>query len=63
MTTITCSECGHGHECEVIRGETKWDDYTEVPERCESCGAEFGDDGESEWSARRAERQQMGCGQ
>jgi transcription elongation factor Elf1 len=55
--TFTCPECDHAHDCEVITGETKWDDYSEVPERCEACGVEFSDDCTANGPS---ERQQMG---
>lgn len=53
-----CLECGHMHDCEIVRGETLFDDYAEVPEYCEHCGADT-DSGPST-DNRRDERRQMG---
>ncbi len=55
---VRCAECDHEHEVPVIRGETPYDDYAEVPEMCEECGEAFlaltGIDEQA------AERRQMG---
>ena len=56
-TTITCLECDHEHEIEIIRGETEFEDFAECPDACESCGASFDT---PDFDDRRSERRQMG---
>ncbi len=34
--SVWCQECGHEHECEVVSEE--YDDWVDVPEKCEACG-------------------------
>jgi len=58
-TTFTCPECDHEHELVVVRGETKFEDYAELPERCEACGTPF-DSFDSGVDDQQAERRQMG---
>lgn len=35
--SVWCHECDHEHECPIISDE--FEDYTDVPEGCEVCGA------------------------
>jgi len=57
-TTYTCLECDHTHEIPVILGEYPDDDYAELPEACEVCGAP--NDGDCTVDDRQSERRQMG---
>lgn len=35
--SVWCPECDHEHECAVVSDE--FEDYPEVPDACEACGA------------------------
>jgi transcription elongation factor Elf1 len=37
--SVFCHDCDREHECPIVRGEYEDDDYTDVPDACEACGA------------------------